>query len=382
MVAQRPVLFYALCGEGMGHATRSWPVVRYLSQRYEVHVFAGGRVHEYLVSRVEHLHWIQTMALIYKNNVVDVAASARLNISKIPQVIWSGTKIASLALALRPKVLVTDFEGISVYIAHMIGLKVVAFDNQHIFKRSAVRYPQRYKREAGALSRAIFWTIPHAHRYVVSTFFHPPVTRPNTRLVPSIVRPEVLALTPSHSDTVLVYQTSDSNKRLLPVLNKVDAKFVVYGLHREGQVGNCSLRTFSEARFLEDLARAKAVITNGGHTLITEALALGKPVLSEPVSGQFEQVLNAIYLDNLGYGMFAEQLTPDLVQSFLRKQDIYSKTIAKTYSGADNDLALRALEEAILELSPALQELQADAAHASLPAPSRVESDDSKPPIR
>ena len=342
----------------MGHATRSWPVVQYLSQRYEVHVFAGGRVHEYLVSRVEHLHWIQTMALVYKNNVVDVAASARLNLSKIPQVLWSAGKFSSLALSLRPRVLVTDFEGISTYMAHALGMKVVSFDNQHIFKRTAVQYPQRFQREAAALSKAIFWTVPHAHRYVVSTFFHPHVTRPNTRLVPSIVRPEVLALKPTTSDTVLVYQTSASNTRLIPVLNRVDAKFVVYGLHREEQVGNCSLRSFSEARFLEDLARARAVITNGGHTLISEALALGKPVFSEPVAGQFEQMINAIYIEKLGFGVFSERMTPDQVTDFLQRLPLFARTIAQNYAGADNLHALQTLEQAILELSPALLELQ------------------------
>lgn len=356
---RRPVLFYALCGEGMGHATRSWPVIRYLGRRYEVHVFAGGRVHEYLVTRVEHLHWIQTLALVYRDNQVDVGGSAVQNLRHFPLMIWSCLKFASLALAQRPHVLVTDFEALSTYMAIPLRLKTVAFDNQHVFGHTEVSYPARFEADARATARAIFWTIPHANRFVISNFFRPPVCRPHTRLIPPVVRPEVLALRPTDGDTVLVYQTSDSNTRLIPTLNRVAQRFIVYGLRREAVVGNCTLRTFSEARFLEDLASAKAVITNGGHTLISEALALGKPILSEPVRGQFEQLLNAIYLEKMGMGRFVDRLTEVEVQAFLDNLDGYRDRVRLDYPAVDNEAALGELEEAILELSPALRELRA-----------------------
>lgn len=353
---RRPVLFYAMCGEGMGHATRSWPVIRYLSERYEVHVFAGGRVHEYLVSRVEHLHWFQTLVLIYRNNQVDVAASTRTNFSRFFHFLWSCAKFIYLVLALRPHVLVTDFEAVSAYMSIALRLKSVSFDNQHIFTRTAVRYPPHFERDAKALRRAIFWTIPYANRYVISTFYHPAVTRPHTRVVPPIVRPEVLALMPSVSDTVLVYQTSASNDRLVPTLNQTSGTFVVYGMGRDEVIGNCTLRTFSEVRFLDDLARARAVITNGGHTLLTEALALGKPLLCEPVVGQFEQILNALYVERMGFGRYVERMTAESLEKFLGDVDRYRAAIAENYPAPDNGIALRALEDAVLDLSPALRE--------------------------
>jgi uncharacterized protein (TIGR00661 family) len=44
------------------------------------------------------------------------------------------------------------------------------------------------------------------------------------------------------------------------------------------------------------------VIANSGFSLICEALYLGKPYLAIPVRHQFEQVLNAYYVDKMGYG--------------------------------------------------------------------------------
>jgi hypothetical protein len=72
----------------------------------------------------------------------------------------------------------------------------------------------------------------------------------------------------------------------------------VYGLRRdltEDMVdGNVTYRPFGEARFIEDLRTARAVVAGGGFTLLSEAVFLHKPVLSVPVERQFEQVLNAL----------------------------------------------------------------------------------------
>ena len=77
----------------------------------------------------------------------------------------------------------------------------------------------------------------------------------------------------------------------------------------EDQVeGNVRYRPFSEKGFIDDLASARAVVAGGGFTLMGEAVFLGKPMLAIPVGGQFEQVINARYLQHLGYGRFCEKL--------------------------------------------------------------------------
>ena len=61
------------------------------------------------------------------------------------------------------------------------------------------------------------------------------------------------------------------------------------------------------------------MIAGGGFTLMGEAVYLHKPMLSVPVRGQFEQVLNGRYLEKLGYGRYAESLDdPRHVESFVK----------------------------------------------------------------
>jgi uncharacterized protein (TIGR00661 family) len=50
------------------------------------------------------------------------------------------------------------------------------------------------------------------------------------------------------------------------------------------------------------------VVAGGGFTLMGEAVYLGKPMFAIPVGKQFEQVLNGLWLEKLGYGRSAARL--------------------------------------------------------------------------
>ena len=153
-----------------------------------------------------------------------------------------------------------------------------------------------------------------------------------TTLVPPILRKPILDAkrTATRGDHVIVYQTSTSDTRLIPTLNEVSGeRFVVYGLRRSETHGNCTLKEFSEDGFVLDLAGAKAVVANGGLSLLGEAVYLGKPVYSVPVRHQFEQLMNARYLEELGYGLAAESITKDVLELFLRENDSYAARVAK-----------------------------------------------------
>jgi hypothetical protein len=69
--------------------------------------------------------------------------------------------------------------------------------------------------------------------------------------------------------------------------------------------------------FLEDLVSACGVITGGGFSLLSEAVYLGKPVLSIPLRGQFEQLMNARYLQREGFGMCAPAIDAPTLSAFL-----------------------------------------------------------------
>ena len=74
-------------------------------------------------------------------------------------------------------------------------------------------------------------------------------------------------------------------------------------------------------------ATANAIVANAGFSLISEALHLGKPYLAVPVKSQFEQIFNAYYINQMGYGAYWEELEKEKVESFLFNLDVYRSNL-------------------------------------------------------
>jgi UDP:flavonoid glycosyltransferase YjiC (YdhE family) len=87
-------------------------------------------------------------------------------------------------------------------------------------------------------------------------------------------------------------------------------------------------------------------VANGGFTLMGEAVYLRKPMLSEPVGKQFEQVLNARYLQSLGYGLHAEAITAGALSAFIERLPDYEQALAAYSQDGNRDL-LRKLDQVL-----------------------------------
>ena len=83
--------------------------------------------------------------------------------------------------------------------------------------------------------------------------------------------------------------------------------------------GHLEFRAPSVEGFLEDLRTARGVVTGGGFSLLSEAVYLGKPVLAIPLRGQFEQLMNARYLERNRYGACAHEPTAEALTDVRRR---------------------------------------------------------------
>src|SRR5207245_11090353 len=105
--------------------------------------------------------------------------------------------------------------------------------------------------------------------------------------------------------------------------------------------GNLIYKPFSEPAFTEDRRTARGVIANGGFTLMGEAVYLHKPLLAEPVAKQFEQILNARYLEKEGYGLCAEEITEPRLAEFLRRIPEFESNLSRYSQDGNEDLLSR-----------------------------------------
>jgi uncharacterized protein (TIGR00661 family) len=140
----------------------------------------------------------------------------------------------------------------------------------------------------------------------------------------------VREIVPTEKDHVLIYQTSSTFHRLLPVLGQMPHQCIIYGFGKHPASKNLVFKGTSTQEFLEDLASSRYVITNGGHNVISEALFYGKPVYSFPIHGAYEQFFNGHMLRTLGYGEYSLDPVPDPdhLRRFESRLDCYRERIA------------------------------------------------------
>lgn len=174
--------------------------------------------------------------------------------------------------------------------------------------------------------------------------FHPDRDAERVSFVPPILRREILDVQSSHGNHIIVYQTTHTNKKLIPaLLGCPDEQFIYYGSDEEKQDRNISYKKFSTKEFINDLASAKAVITNGGFTLISEAIFLHKPILCNPIEKHYEQFLNSEMVTQLGYGKATQSISPSEIQVFIHQISTYQKNLSQ-YRQAGNEKLFQKLD--------------------------------------
>jgi uncharacterized protein (TIGR00661 family) len=361
--ARKPRLFYGVNSEGMGHATRSLPLIERLNENWEVHVFCGGRVRDFLAKRLPRVHDHFFIPLVYRDNKMLVGASFRAAFARAPAAFLCGFRLIARIWREQPVAIVTDYEFITTWVGAIVKKKVLCVDNNHLIVYGDLPAPRdaQEAKEKSTVVTATQWNVPFADMQILTTFWQPPlmahVDPARVKFAPCAVRDVVVSRRDRirYDGPVLVYQTSSTNHRLPAVLSEAAAKsglkFAVYGSGQPaGVVGNVEYKAFSEDTFLDDLAAAPFVVINGGHTTIVEALTLNKPILAEPVLLQYEQKANVLGLERLGVGRGVDVMTADDIVKFAQEAPA-CRAKAEALDVVDTARLARAVEDAVRDLT-------------------------------
>jgi len=349
-------ILYGVPGEGLGHATRSKVVIAYLlAQGHQVCVVSSSRAYHMLAAAFPgRVHEIRGFHLAYRGLAVSKARTAVLTLRTAPADLrLNFAKYRELLCDFEPDLIISDFESFSYLFAKMRRLPIISIDNMQIISRAKlnVTVPKSERGNFDLAKNIVRAKLPRSRHYFVTTFFDLPLSKPNTTLVPPIIRPEILAAQPTTGRHVLVYQSATTQQNLVPLLQQLpDQEFRVYGFNKEADHGNVQLRAFSEAGFIADLASCRAVVTNGGFSLISEAVFLRKPICALPIPAQFEQWLNAAQVEQLGYGRHFPALSADNLRAFLYGLAGFKAALAG-YEQNGNETLFAKLDQALLALA-------------------------------
>jgi uncharacterized protein (TIGR00661 family) len=319
-------ILYGVVGEGMGHAMRSRVILEHLvAQEHDVEIMASGRAVDFLAKRFEGVNRIHGLHMIYEENRVRPMKTLWSNVltgaTGVPKNIAA---YFDLITSFRPQAVISDFESWTYLYGKTHRLPVLSIDNMQIINRCTLpkEIIEGHQAEFQLTKAFIKSKLPFCDEYFITTFFHPEVRKERTRLFPPILRPEILSAKRRSGEHLLVYTTGEGNDAFADTLARTGLECRIYGMRRnlkeEVVEGNLRYQPFSEDKFIDDLASSRAVIAGGGFTLMGEAVYLHKPMLAVPLARQFEQVLNARYLELEGFGRHAQTLDdPKTVLDFV-----------------------------------------------------------------
>lgn len=138
------------------------------------------------------------------------------------------------------------------------------------------------------------------------------------------ILPPTIAMDDPDSDEVdeeviVVYMPFEALDEVIHSLTPItDRRFRVYcRTSAPERVNNLELQPLHRENFLVDLTRCGGVLANTGFTFISEALHIGKKILTKPLTHQTEQESNALALEKLELATVTRRLTTAAVRDWL-----------------------------------------------------------------
>tara|TARA_R100001039_G_scaffold37918_1_gene37695 strand:+ start:266 stop:1291 length:1026 start_codon:yes stop_codon:yes gene_type:complete len=298
-----------------------------LARGHEVKVVSYDRGYRNMSAEFETIE-IEGLHIVCDNNRVRPLRTLWHNLRRGGRALRRLKALRQQVRAFQPDCVITDFEPTTAWLAWWWRIPLISLDNQHRMRYMKFRSPARLMMSRWITVLLIRLMVPSPNVALATTYYYGERKNDRIFLFPPILRREVLACRPSTGTHHLVYVTGHF-EHLLGLLKAFpERQFVVYGCQRQGVDGNLSFRPFSTDGFLRDLESCQSVLATAGFTLISEAIYLGKPYLAMPMAGQFEQQLNAICLEELGFGVNAHKADRAALSDFFERLPALQTSVA------------------------------------------------------
>ncbi len=344
-------VLYGVMGDARGHVSRSLAVAQSMAG-HEFLFIGGDKVH-LVKSHGYSVEEVPMARTIYRNTHVDLTATAtnavRVFLRRSPVV----RRLASIIREFDPHLILTDYEYFTPLAARSLGRSCISLDHQHILTHCDYEAPENslsiashlsFRQEPLQLCRQIlhhFLFRPSTERSCHRRSVPPNTSKRGQRA--RVVRGRTRARVPGREHI-------PGSVACLPGKEKEQ----VYHL-RNGRKTSGSQPSV-QATFTTRLSRGSGSLPlcdrNGGHSLISESLYFGKPILCFPINMAYEQYLNAYFVDRFGFGGYwnGNGSIDKLVDDFESRLEEYRSVIG-THSFFGNARVAERLERLIAEAS-------------------------------
>lgn len=318
-------IFYGMCGEGLGHCARALALIEYMED-VDFHIFTYGDAYSYLNSiGVANVHLIQGLEFVEKKGHVQIIPTVKDAFKFLMKGMRQNKNLLfDMAKQYKPDLFLTDWEPSIPRIAAKLKIPCLSIDSQHKFRFSKLDgfplFLKLYGFTAALVCRAM---IPKVDRYILSTYQTDLIERRSgVTLAQCLIRKQIADIDPVDEGHLLLYvrQEELARKMITCLLEQNPQRQVIcYGVRLDEEFPEVIFKPRDYINFSKDLATCHAVFSTAGIQLIGEARYFGKPSFVIPIPGQYEQYVNAFYVDRLklGFSSTYQEISPDKVSEFL-----------------------------------------------------------------
>ena len=334
-------ILYGVQGTGQGHISRARAIAKELANYPHIEVtwlFSGRSQHRFNdMECFGDWEWRRGLTFASRDGTIHYGDTLRDThaLTFIRDVI--GLRLAQYDL------IISDYEPVTAWVGKLRGRDTIGIGHQYAFDGATPT--------AGAnpLTRSIM------------KYFAPTTKSVGLHWFPysKSICPPIIDLPPLQTETrehVLVYLPFENQTTVTEWLNSMPStSFKQYSsVLEDSTAGNVMRYTADFWGFKYALATCKGVICNSGFELISEALQLGKPILTFPMRGQMEQSSNALALQKLGLAQVSDTLSTPALNQFI---DTLAETPSVNYPNVAQALAHWIAQGATAPIEPLSEHL-------------------------
>jgi len=277
-------------GQGRGHLTRMTALGQVLAEEHDLVFWCPEKYHSFLAENFpgSYIYPIPHYQFILDGPKIDLIKTSLVNVEHFIGLPAYTSDLVDQLHLMDIDLVLSDFEPFLPKAARKARIPIIQLNHPAVVLRSVA-----FTAEA-LLAKVISTSMMGEYDIrIISSFYNGDVG--------PIIRKEIKNAVPGNGDYFVVYLYKTMCSEILEQIDRIPGfKYKVFPNPDED--------------FVAALAGCRGVITNSGHQLLSEALHLGKPVLSIPMEGQYEQKLNAEMLNKAGRGIIGsvETIKSDL----------------------------------------------------------------------
>jgi uncharacterized protein (TIGR00661 family) len=281
-------IFYAIQATGNGHISRAMQLYPYL-QKYGTIDFLLSGNNASLEIKLPIKYRSKGCSLHYSKcgglNYWDIVKNVR------PRQMYKDADNLPLK---QYDVIINDFDSITSLACKMQNVHSVQFGHQASFISEHTPRPEK-KSIMGEM------ILKHYAPSAKNIGLH--FEKYDSFILPPIIKDEIITSEPINLNHITVYLPSfdkDCLQKAFSSIPGIQFHWFLNTVEQKHTIGNITYFPVNQKKFNKSLISCEGIITGGGFETPSEALYLGKKVLSIPIRNHYEQECNAAALKKLG----------------------------------------------------------------------------------